>query len=578
MLSVSTLVAGLSLAALSVAHAQSLRGQITEEQAADDLLLKRKPGAAATDKAAQAASGSAIDSKTGGQAGNRTATEEYQPISSGGLTAAEEADQRDPDATIADETTPPPAPNDPFADSDMAPSSRPAKSGKKTKSGANTASAAAARRTQTAAQRGGAQGQDELTTGTARTATIDSGDRNELKLDEGAEREKAIESPGRRQEDNPYAALGIRAGSFILRPSVEQGFTYTTNANSSPNGSEAIQSDTTLRLNAVSDWSQHYAAIEAYGIFRKSLSGEDLQQIEGGIAQTIDYDLSRELKLKTAVGYAFKPESASSPVILGNVVEQPLRHTFNASLGLTKETGKFEYGVTVASERNMYGEAELDTGGTLNQDDRNAALTTISLRGGYEISPAITPFVEVELGRRQYDLTADAAGYERSADRVAARAGVKLDMREKLVGELSAGWLRESFDDARLDPISGLDLIADLRWSPERETTIGLRASTTVEGTTTAGESGSLLHAGRLSIERQIRTNLSANATLGVDWRTYNSTGDHDLVLSAEAGATWWLNRYLGITGRLKHEQLTSDLPGRDYKADSVFLGVKVQR
>lgn len=87
-----------------------------------------------------------------------------------------------------------------------------------------------------------------------------------------------------------------------------------------------------------------------------------------------------------------------------------------------------------------------------------------------------------------------------------------------------------------------------------------------------------MLHAGRLSIERQIRTNLSANATLGVDWRTYNSTGDHDLVLSAEAGATWWLNRYLGITGRLKHEQLTSDLPGRDYKADSVFLGVKVQR
>jgi hypothetical protein len=41
---------------------------------------------------------------------------------------------------------------------------------------------------------------------------------------------------------------------------------------------------------------------------------------------------------------------------------------------------------------------------------------------------------------------------------------------------------------------------------------------------------------------------------------------------------TYWLNRYFGITGRLRHEELTSNLPDRDYKTESVFLGVKVQR
>ena len=114
------------------------------------------------------------------------------------------------------------------------------------------------------------------------------------------------------------------------------------------------------------------------------------------------------------------------------------------------------------------------------------------LRAGYEISPAITPFVEAEFGRRIYTCDVDSNGFERSSDRDSARApALELDLTEKLTGEFSAGWLREMFDDDRLAGISGPTVNADLDWSPERGTTIGLHRQTTVEGTTTAGESGS---------------------------------------------------------------------------------------
>ena len=49
-------------------------------------------------------------------------------------------------------------------------------------------------------------------------------------------------------------------------------------------------------------------------------------------------------------------------------------------------------------------------------------------------------------------------------------------------------------------------------------------------------------------------------------------------MLSAESSLTWWLNRYAGLTTRVRTEKLTSNLPGRDYTANSIFLGVKVQR
>ena len=151
-------------------------------------------------------------------------------------------------------------------------------------------------------------------------------------------------------------------------------------------------------------------------------------------------------------------------------------------------------------------------------------------------------------------------------------------MGEKLSGEFSAGWLREAIDDKSLGAISGATVNADLKWSPERGTTIGLTGTTLVEGTTTAGESGDLLYSGRLTGERQIRANLTANAALGADWRDYTGSSDHDLILSAEAGLTWWLNRYAGLTTRVRTEKLTSNIPGRDYVTNSVFLGLKVQR
>ena len=220
----------------------------------------------------------------------------------------------------------------------------------------------------------------------------------------------------------------------------------------------------------------------------------------------------------------------------------------NGSLGIEKDVGKMRYALTGAVEHDFYGDAKLSDGTSLSQKDRNSTLYTATLRTGYEISPAITPFTEIEVGRRTYDLRFDTDGFERSSTQLGARAGLQLDMGEKLSGEFSAGWLREAIDDDRLEAISGATTNADLKWSPERGTTIGLTGKTTVEGTTTAGQSGDILYSGRLTGERQIRANLAGNAALGLDWRDYIGIDGHDMTLSAEAGLTWWLNRYAGLT------------------------------
>ncbi|OJU52418.1 MAG: hypothetical protein BGO03_07690 [Mesorhizobium sp. 61-13] len=410
----------------------------------------------------------------------------------------------------------------------------------------------------------------------SRATTIDA--EEDLRLNPRAERTGAIESAPREREADPFAPIGIRVGSFTLRPSVEQGITSTSNADSSNGGRPATLSETALRLNATSDWSTNSANVDGYMLLRKTLSGDEIEDARGRLDTNLNIDLDNEWRAVGKLGYEAAPESASSPVVITGTTSEPLRQTIDGSLGIEKDVGKARIGLTGAVERNIYGEAELSTGGLLSQKERDSTLYTATLRTGYEISPALTPFLELEAGRRLYDERIDTAGFERSADRLGARAGLELDLGEKLAGEFSAGWLRESFDDNRLAPISAATVNADLRWSPERGTTIGLRGTTAVEGTTTAGEGGSVLYSGRLTAERQIRANLTATALLGLDWRNYSGSDGHDLIFSAEAGLTWWLNRYAGITTRARHETLSSNLPGRDAKTNSIYVGLTLRR
>ena len=422
--------------------------------------------------------------------------------------------------------------------------------------------------------------EEEPTAANPRAEKIDSEDEERnIRAEAENVRTAAIENPDIEAEENPYAPLGLRLGTFNVVTTLEQGVTWTSNATYSPVPKPAVLSETTLRLNAVSDWSRHSANINAYGTYRKSIDGEPVTDPSAGVDATLNLDISEELRGIGKLGYSLRREDADSPVELpATVTSRPIRQELTGSLGLEKDVGKFRFAASGNLLRLDYGDAELEGGGTLSQEERNSTLLTGILRTGYEVSPAFTPFVELEYGRRVYDQKVDSGGFQRSSDRMAARLGAEIDLGEKLTGELALGYVTEQFDDAALSDIAGMSTSAELSWSPERGTTVGFNASTEVEGTTTAGESGSILYSGTVSLKREIRANLSLDASLGASWRDYASTADHDLTLRGETSLTWWLNRYAGLTGRYRYEQLTSSLPGRDTTVHNVFLGVKLQR
>ena len=557
-------------------HAQEteLRGEVSESAILSDQQRKARQLALATQGQQQSANTAQDD----------TPPRTYLPASAGAV-----PDDTGTDAATGSIFDPPQATDDTDNPTPPKPRRRPSSAGQnaadqdRTKTGTKTADKSKKKKAATATTDTTQAATDDTDSATTdqeaanrRALTVDSADRQ--KLDPGAERTAAIEGQNKKAEDDPFAPTGVKWGSFVIRPSIEQGLTATTNGDSSSAGTSALLSETALRFTAVSDWRENSATIDGYGLFRETVSGYRVHDAQGRIEGQLNVDLDNELRAIAKLGYDAVPETASSPNAIAGVSTQPLRQTIDGSLGVEKAVGKMQYTLTGAVSHDFYGDAELSDGTTLSQKDQDNTLYTATLRTGYEISPALTPFTEIEVGRRAYDQRIDNEGFERSSTRLGARAGLQLDMGEKLSGEFSAGWLREAIDDKSLEAISGATVNADLKWSPERGTTIGLTGKTTVETTTTAGESGDILYSGRLTAERQIRANLTANAALGLDWRDYVGIDGHDRILSAETGLTWWLNRYAGLTSRVRTEKLTSNLPGRDYTANSIYLGLKVQR
>lgn len=388
----------------------------------------------------------------------------------------------------------------------------------------------------------------------------------------------AIERRVLRPDPQPFAPLGIRAGVVTLRPSISQGLRATTNADNSADGDSAVLSETRLRLRADTDWSRHSAWLDFDGTYDKSISGEEYSAPNAALRAGFQLDLGERTTVTGTAGYRYRQEDPSAPTAILGTSNRPGVQELDADLGVRHEFGKFFADVKGSVTRTTYGNAEFSDGTVISQKDRDNTFASIALRGGFEMSPAIKPFVEVEIGKLLYDESVDFNGYRRSGVRTALRGGVELDLGEKTSGEIAVGYLRQGIDDERLEDVDGLSVDAALKWSPQRGTDVDIGLLTRVEGATAPEDSGSIYYEGTVGVKRQVRANLDLNAKLIASLRDNRDGSGLDKGFGAEIGATYWFNRFTGLDVSARHQLNRSEVDSRRTDETSVYVGVTLQR
>ncbi|WFU08197.1 outer membrane beta-barrel protein [Rhizobium sp. CB3090] len=411
-------------------------------------------------------------------------------------------------------------------------------------------------------------GVDPMTTG----STLDN-DLRRVNL-----RETSVDELKARQHPDREDVQGIPLGTFTLRPSVNQSVNVERNRTGSTNDDRSfLQTD--LRSTLTSDWDRHALTVTGEGVWQKNLSGTGAEQPNVNLNADLRLDLPADTTAHITAGYQFFREDTSDPNAIAGASKQSAVNQFNAGASLERDFGLLRGTTAVGLTRTVYSDATLSDGTKVTLSDRNQTAGTWRGRIGYELSPVLVPFLEADLGRTFYDQSHDSNGYARSNQSYGGKAGVELDLGDKMKGELGFGYQHTEFDDSRLASIDSPTVDGNLAWSPQRGTNVSVGLSTTVQPSTTAGESGYTAYQLTSTLSQELRDDLTAKVTGGTIWRVYpsGSTISDETEYDAALGLTWGINRYLDLTSNVGY-QLTSRKTGDDTRQLQAGVGLTVKR
>ncbi|MDH4414872.1 MAG: outer membrane beta-barrel protein [Rhizobium sp.] len=382
----------------------------------------------------------------------------------------------------------------------------------------------------------------------------------------------------RRETLNADDGTGIRLGSLILRPSISQKLGTETERSGSAKTDRTF-SETGLKGTLTSDWSRHELNIGAEGAWQRTLSGTDADKPRANIDARLRLDLADDTIATLSGSYSFSREDSDDPNAVSGARVQSGVNQFGAGASIERDFGLIRGSIAGDITRFQYSDATLSNGSILERSDRDRNRYTLSSRLGYELSPALTPFIEGTIGRIDYDNAVDASGYRRSADLYGVKAGVAVDLGEKLRGEIAVGHETQSFEDARLAELSAVTVDGNIFWSPREGTTVDLTLDTSIDPSTTAGVNGATIHRVTAALSHDLRTNLVARLTGGTTFTNYdgNAAASDTTTYLAGAGLTWRVNRYLDATADLTYER-TNYKTGTDNSTVTALVGLTAKR
>jgi hypothetical protein len=400
----------------------------------------------------------------------------------------------------------------------------------------------------------------------------------------------AIVTPSRRAiviEQDPFAPVGLRAGVFTLFPAIELIGGYDTNPTHLPGGKASPLMIAAPELRVRSDWERH--ALNADIKTSYTAYSQNFTTIPPGPPASLDrpsvdarvdgrVDITSHDRLDAEGRLLVGTDNPGSPNIQAGLNRLPIVTTLGGTLGYTHSFNRFEVTARGLVDRSAYQQSSLTDGTTSSNDDRNFNQYGGALRGSYELTPGVKPFVEVGADSRVHDLAFDRNGEQRDSNGAFARVGSTFEFTRKVTGEASVGYLTRHYKDPGLTDLGGATMDAALIYTATPLTIFTATAKSTVNEVILPGVSGDLSRDFGLQVDHAFRRWLIGTARLGFGIDDYVGFARIDHRWFASMALTYKLTRNMQLKAEVRRDWLNSSVPGVDYVADQFLLGVRLQR
>jgi hypothetical protein len=381
-------------------------------------------------------------------------------------------------------------------------------------------------------------------------------------------------------EPDPYAALGIRAGSFLLFPSLDLSTAYNTNPERLPGGPPSAYAVAAPELKVQSDWERHSLTADLSGsytqYFADLVPSLNLPYMNSKVDGRID--VTRDTQINLELRGIVQSDNPGSPNLTAGLAKLPLNFDFGQTVGVTQELNRLVMTFKGTFDRATYDPSQLTNGTSTTNSDRNFDQYAGIGRFGYELDPGLKPFIEFEGDERIHDEPFDRNGLQRSSVGFSAKGGSAVDLFGSLTGEMAIGYIERIYKDPTLPTINGFIADGALIWQASALTTAKLSATSQIYETVVNQASGQFSRDVTLEVDHAFRYWLVGVLKTGYGNDVYPGSGLQDNRWFVSASLIYKLTRELQLNGTVRQDWQIATQPGFAFNATSFLLGLRLQR
>ena len=382
------------------------------------------------------------------------------------------------------------------------------------------------------------------------------------------------------RERPDYDPIGIRAGGFIIYPSVTGSVEYDDNLfRRDTNEVDDFVFSVAPEVVAESQWSRHALNVGAAltSSFHEENDNDDVTDYS--VFSDGRLDVTRDTFLEAAVSYAVAHEDRGSPDLPGAAAEPSEFATLRGAVDLTHRFNRLSIRPGFTYTDIDFDDVGLIGGGSLNNDDRDRDLQEYRVRVGYDVSPGLQTFVTGRYREVEYDNFDDNLGgggvARRDSDGYDVLGGASFDLGAVARGEVAVGYTEREFDSALLSTVDGFVYEAGIEWFVTELTTVTLGGARTVEETTINNASGFLSTSVALGVDHELMRNVLIGADAYWANSDYEGITREDDVYGIGVEGTYLINRNLRATLGYDYEERDTNAAGQDYSANIVLLSLR---
>lgn len=363
-------------------------------------------------------------------------------------------------------------------------------------------------------------------------------------------------------ELTPY---GIQKGGFVFNPAVSYSLSFDDNVFGTDSDEESSYiTELTPSLEVNSNWTNHSVNFDASSSYGRNLdfSSEDYRDWSLGTDGRVDVD--RDIKLFGGVRFSHEHVDRSAPDDSRGVEPTEFDQT-SYFLRYTQKFGRIVGRINLQAIEKEYDDVDAIRFGiplTLDNSFRDRTIYNLRFRLGYQYVGDEQVFISVNANERDYDKVGALLNRDKSSTGLEAMFGASFDYLGLLVGEVSAGYRTQDYDDPLTDietPVAQ----ASVHWNITDLTTLNFSIDQTIQESIDLFFSGYTSTTTSIGVDHELQRNLLLYTAIQYTRDKYEGIDPaerEDKTYSLSFGSTYKMNRNLYFSGQYSYLERKSDL------------------